>query len=379
MNGMTIEKIVTSLVMVILVSSVHAQETTDRLFNDGQIKKRMIKAACWQLDHPQYETKVTDWTNGAFYSGLFAAYQTTKSKKLFRALYKMGESNGWEMGPSLHHADDHAIPQTYIDMYRLTGEEKMIEPYTLSAEKFMTTHYSETPGLENAIRKANGAIMFWCDALFMLPPALVKLGITLKEDKYLVLNDSLFKQTYDLLYDHEEHLYARDVGYLWEYPGVQPKKESNGKKVFWGRGNGWVMGGLAKVISELPKDYKKREFYVRTFKEMAKKIKEIQQPDGLWRASLLNPESYPGGEASGSGFYCYALAWAINNGILDRTEYLPTVQKAWVSLCELQHKNGMIGWVQPIGQDPKKNFSADSFANYGTGAFLLAGSEVIKL
>ncbi|TQO39582.1 rhamnogalacturonyl hydrolase YesR [Arenibacter algicola] len=373
------KKIITGLCMIILAGSVYSQKMTSNLFNEGQIKKRMKKAAYWQLDHPQFETRATDWTNGAFYSGLFAAYQTTKSTRIYKALYKMGETNEWQMGPSLHHADDHAVPQTYIDMYRLTGEEKMIQPYTKSVDKFMSTHYSETEGLGKIIDRSNGTIMFWCDALFMLPPALVKLGITLEEDKYLALNDRLFKQTYNLLYDEEEHLYARDIGYKWDYPGVDAKKEANGKKIFWGRGNGWVMGGLAKILNELPKDYNNRDFYVQNFKEMAKKVKELQQPDGLWRASLLDPDSYPGGEASGSGFYCYALAWGINNGLLDRTEYLSTVQKAWISLCELQHKNGMIGWVQPIGQDPKKNFSADSFGNYGTGAFLLAGSEVIKL
>jgi hypothetical protein len=38
-----------------------------------------------------------------------------------------------------------------------------------------------------------------------------------------------------------------------------------------------------------------------------------------------------------------------------------------------------VGWVQPIGADPKKNFNAESWEVYGSGAFLLAGSEVIKL
>jgi hypothetical protein len=35
--------------------------------------------------------------------------------------------------------------------------------------------------------------------------------------------------------------------------------------------------------------------------------------------------------------------------------------------------------VQPIGADPRKNFSSESWEVYGTGAYLLAGSEVIKL
>jgi len=45
----------------------------------------------------------------------------------------------------------------------------------------------------------------------------------------------------------------------------------------------------------------------------------------------------------------------------------------------LVNEAGRVGWVQPIGEDPKKNFNADSWQSYGTGAFLLAGSEVVKL
>jgi rhamnogalacturonyl hydrolase YesR len=181
------------------------------------------------------------------------------------------------------------------------------------------------------------------------------------------------------LYDQEFDLYARDINYKWNQPGITPNKEANGEKIFWSRGNGWVMGGLVRVLKELPKDWPSRDFYIQNYKEMAAKIATLQRADGLWRASLLDPASYPGGEASGSGFYCYALAWGINSGILDKTTYLPVVEKAWVGLNSLIQPDGHVGWCQPIGADPKKNFNAESWEVYGTGAFLLAGSEVIKL
>ena len=192
---------------------------------------------------------------------------------------------------------------------------------------------------------------WWCDALFMAPPAFVKLGAALKDQSYFTLTDSLYKETYNLLYCREDHLFYRDNSYF-------AKREKNGHKIFWSRGNGWVMGGLALVLSELPKNYKKRPFYEQLFKEMAKKIASIQQNDGLWRASLLDPDSYPGGEASGSGFYTYSLAWGINNGLLNKSEYLPVVKKGWLGLCSLVQSDGRVGWVQQIGADPQLNFSA---------------------
>ena len=173
-------------------------------------------------------------------------------------------------------------------------------------------------------------------------------------------------------------MFARDINYLWKGKETD-LKEQNGKKIFWSRGNGWVMGGLVRLLAELPEDYPERPFYEEVLQKMAKKIVSIQQEDGFWRASLLDPTSYPGGEASGTGFYCYALAWGINSGLLDKATYLPAVNKAWVALYGTVQKSGKVGWVQPIGHDPRKNFGPDSWEVYGTGAFLLAGSEMVKL
>ena len=354
----------------LLAGTITAQQAeNEKYFEESYIKKTMRTALDWQLSHPKHS--LWDWTNGAFYAGVFAAYETLESENIYKAIYAMGESNKWKPGPRLHHADDHAICQTYIDMYRVSNEKKMIQPFIETLDEFMATPY-ET----DDIRKVT---WWWCDALFMAPPALVKLGITLGDNKYLELNDKLFQECYDLLYDKEEHLYARDIRYKWDEPGIEVIKEANGKKIFWSRGNGWVMGGLVRVLEELPENWPTRDFYLQNYKEMAEKIVSLQQEDGLWRASLLDPNSYPGGEASGSGFYTYALALGINNGILDKEKYLPVVEKAWVGLNGLIQPDGRVGWVQPIGADPRKNFSSESWEVYGTGAFLLAGSEVIKL
>ena len=304
-------------------------KTANENFKPAEIKKLMTNAAYWQLEHPQHE--LYDWTNATLYAGISAAYHTT---------------------------------QTYIDLYRITKDKKMIEPFIKVMDEFKKTPY---------VASTNKPIVWWwCDALFMAPPAFVKLGITLNNPTYLTLSDSLFMETYNLLYCKEDHLFYRDKSYF-------SKKEKNGQKIYWSRGNGWVMGSLVLILSELPKNYKQRPFYETLFKEMAKKIASLQQKDGLWRASLLDPESYPGGEASGSGFYTYALAWGINNGLLKKAEYLPVVKKAWSGMCTLIQPDGRVGWVQQIGSDPQANFSASVTEVYGTGAFLLAGSEVIKL
>lgn len=337
------------------------------IFSSRYIKETMLKVTQWQLNNPLHAP--TDWTNGAFYAGVMEAYKTTQSPIIHDSLIALGQRTGWQPGRRYDHADDIVISQTYIDLYRIKNDPQMIKATIDTVQKLRTV-----PGPESK----KGLMWWWCDALFMAPPTLVKLGVTLKDPSYFTLNDSLFKQTYDLLYNKQQHLFARDASYLLDGAGVG-KKEANGQPVFWSRGNGWVMGGLVRILQELPANYPARNFYVQLYQEMAQKILSLQQPDGLWRSSLLDPASYPGGEGSGTGFYCYALAWGINNGLLDRAKYEAAVRKAWQGLNTLLTPEGKVGWVQPIGADPRRNFSGESFEVYGAGAFLLAASEILKL
>ena len=360
-----------TILLALSFHSLRAQETAPAdkaVFKPKYIKKQLLLVTKWQLAHPKH--KITDWTNGAFYSGVFAAYQATRSQLILDSLLAMGERTRWQPDKRYDHADDIAICQTYLNLYRLKKDRRMIEPTLTVLEKLRTE-----PGPEVA---KNGITWWWCDALFMGPPVLVKVGLIENQPKYLAFSDTLYQQTYKRLFNHQEHLFSRDASYLWNAAG-EGKKESNGQRIFWSRGNGWVMGGLVQILQELPTNYPTRAFYVGVFKEMSARLVQLQQPDGLWRSSLLDPAAYPGGETSGSGFDTYALAWGINNGVLDKATYLPAVQKAWVALTKVVSPEGRVGWVQPIGADPRRDFSADSWEVYGTGAFLLAGSEVIKL
>jgi rhamnogalacturonyl hydrolase YesR len=205
----------------------------------------------------------------------------------------------------------------------------------------------------------------------MGPPAWIRLYKATDDRRYLEFMDKEWWATSDFLYDKEEHLYFRDSTYF-------EKREANGKKIFWSRGNGWVMAGLARVLEILPRDFPNRSRYEQQFKEMAAKIASLQQEDGLWRSSLLDPASYPLKETSGSGFYTFALAWGINHGLLDRDKYAPVVRKGWTGLVGCVKPDGKLEHVQPVGADPKK-FEPTSNDVFGAGAFLLAGTEVYRL
>ena len=358
------------VLLVLLVGALSVAGQQHKIFERTFIEQRMLSVAKWQLANPNHE--LYDWTNGAFYAGVFAAYETTKSKDLWDAMVKMGEQNKWGPGKRFDHADDIVINQTYLDMYRITKDGKMLQP-TIEVANKIRSDWAKGREVER-----NGITWWWCDALFMAPPTLAKLAAITGDKSYLDLNDKFFQQTYDRLYDENERLYARDASYLINDKG-EGKREANGQKIFWSRGNGWVAGGLARLLTELPKDHPRRNFYLRQFREMMERVAGLQQADGLWRSSLLDPAAYPGGESSGTGFYVYAMSWGVSNKILDRKKFLPVIKRAWTGLNTLVHLDGKVGWTQPIGADPRRNFNSESWEVYGAGAYLLAGSEVAKL
>jgi len=339
---------------------------------DDSVYQIMKKVADWQIDsiaHKGWRHPERDWTNGALYAGLLSFGSLTNDSTYDSFMRKVGDQFDWQIvkGKARYFADNYCVGQMYCGMYEIYHDPHMIADLRQLADTLIARPHSESLEWKNGIGLREWA---WCDALFMGPPSLAMLAHVTGEQKYLDLVDSLWWKTTAYLYDPQEHLYFRDGSFLH-------KKEKNGKKIFWSRGNGWVMGGLVRVLENMPDNYPHRNRWVKLYKDMAAKIASLQQPDGTWHASLLDPESYPTKETSGSGFYCYALAWGINHGLLKAKRYTPVVEKAWDALVACVHPDGMLGYVQRIGGAPDK-VSYDDTEVYAVGAFLLAGTEVSK-
>jgi unsaturated rhamnogalacturonyl hydrolase len=330
----------------------------------------MQRVADWQLANPSKHSP-TDWTQGAGDAGMMALAGISGDAKYRDAMLAMSETNQWKLGSRAYHADDQAVGQTYAELYLLYREPKMLARLRERFD-FTLSHPSDATNLDFSQPRGKASELWsWCDSLFMAPPAWVRLYAATADEKYLNFAVTNWWRTTDYLYDTNEHLFFRDSTYF-------NKREANGKKVFWSRGNGWVLAGLVRTLQFLPMNSPDRPRFEKLFTEMAGKILTCQQADGLWRASLLDPESYPLKETSGSGFYTYALAWGVNQGLLDRAQFEPAVRKAWTALVTSADADGKLTHVQPVGADPKK-FADDATEVYGTGAFLLAGSEVYRM
>ncbi len=137
-------------------------------------------------------------------------------------------------------------------------------------------------------------------------------------------------------------------------------------------------GGIVRTVQYLPNDDPARAKYIAQFKEMAARIASLQGADGLWKAGLLDDDSYDLPEMSGSAFFTYALAAGVNEGWLDKKTFKPVVEKAWAGMLHHVYADGRLGCIQQTGADPEP-FKASASYTYGVGAFLLAGAEIRKM
>jgi rhamnogalacturonyl hydrolase YesR len=333
----------------------------------------MQHVADWQLANPE-TNRPTGWIAAAGDVGIMALAGISGDAKYRDALLAKSETNEWKLSAyqgRMYHADDQCIGQTYAELYFLYRDPKMIAPLRERFD-FILSYPSDAPSLDFTLPHGKSQELWsWCDSLFMAPATWLRLYAATDDERYLNFALTNFWRTTDFLYDKDEHLFFRDSTYF-------TKREANGEKVFWARGNGWVFAGLVRILQYLPTNHPNRPRFEQLFKDMAEKILACQQADGLWRASLLDPESYPAKETSGSGFFTYGLAWGVNQGLLDRARFEPAIQKAWMALVGCVEADGKLTHVQPVGADPKK-FNEDSTAPYGVGAFELAGSEIYRM
>ena len=276
--------------------------------------------------------------------------------------YNFGMLGAWSPRNMLD-ADNVAIGEVYQELYAHSGEPGEIAPLRARLD-YSLPHLQLEPAPDKLV-------WWWCDALFMAPPVFARMAAQTHDHSYLQAMDVQWWRTYDRLWSKEHGLFFRDERF-------RTRKTKTGKPILWGRGNGWVVAGLARLLDTMPDNYPTRQRYVGVFQTMMASIARLQREDGLWTTNLLDPTDPPGPESSGSAFYTYAMAWGINHGLLDRKVYLPRLTRAWAGLVALIQPDGLLGYAQRAGDQPAPSRPEDH-ALYGTGGLLLAGIEVMNL
>lgn len=349
-------------------------QTSSSSLSAERIAYSMQQVADWQIEHfrDTYSGRdkphhIRDWTNAALYVGMFKWAQMAGDPRYQQWLKRIAEQGKWSLHWRPYNADDHAIGQLYLSLYRNYRDPAMLTKTKASLEHIMANPSTQPITLDNYKHMERWT---WCDALFMSPPVWAQLSAITGDDKYKNWMFKEFKATTDHLYDEQAALYYRDNSYIG--------KKVDGEKVFWARGNGWVYAGLTLIMDELDPASEQYAYYKDLYLKMSVKLKQIQTKQGHWAMSLLNAKNYPTPETSGTSFFTYGMAWGVNHGLLKKSEYIGHIDRAWKALNQHITDDGMLGYVQPIGAAPGDAWP-DKTEVYGAGAFLAAGSEVYKL
>lgn len=305
------------------------------------------------------------WERAAYYLGNMAAYDVLKKPEYLQRAIDWAEENHWNFynneNFSTTNADNISCGETYMDLmlkYQIPGDWSPIRKT-----------------MEFTIADPANDYWWWVDTMYMALNFYNRVGLYLEHPELLEKVWKLFRNSRveRRCYDEKEHLWFRDEDFLPEKAQTQ-----TGKKVFWSRGNGWVLAGLARTLQTLPQDANHYTEYRDVFVDMADALCKCQCEDGFWRTSLLEPEEFPMPETSGTALNVLGLLIGVRLGLLG-DEALRCAQKGFEALNrEAVEPSGRIGWVQIVALKPgpvKKECTND----YAVGTYLLICRELVEL
>ncbi len=332
-----------------------------------EILALMHKSNDWQKAHPVKPPDDRNWERATWYTGVMSAWKETRDTRFLNQALEWGRHHKWQVGTEQAGGNILFCVQTWVELFFAKGDRKMIEP----AIQWLDTKAPNSPaGAKRWYLEAWGLDQVYADSLYG-SPALAMLAKATQNPKYLQFLQGFFDDVTGALLDPESGLYYRDPRFIG-------RKTANGKKILWSRGNGWVFAGIARILEYLPPKHPSRPGYERIFRGMAAALVERQGADGLWRMNLDDTAAAPEPETTGSGFFCYGLAWGINHGILDRAAYLSSVLRAWEGLARNVAPDGRVLRGQQVDFEPNA-VRQDRTPEFATGTFLLAASQVYAL
>ncbi len=330
------------------------------------------------------------WTRGVYYEGLMALYEIDADERYIDYTDRWACFHQWtpRNGVKTNDADDQCCGQTYVDRYLQSGGKEKIVHVITNLNNQMSTPNTKA-SVKQALREANAngelyGWWTWIDAIQMAMPLYMQVYKVTGDRRYADHAMKMYRWTRDTLagglFNEREGLWWRDKDF------VAPYQTPDGKNCYWSRGNGWVYAALVRCMNQLsPKDQYYKELK-KDFLLMSSALKACQRPeDGLWNPSLVSYADFGGKEATGTSLFLYGMAWGIRKGILKEKKYKSVCDRAWEGLVrDCVHPNGFLGWVQGTGKAPSDGqplsyTKVPDFEDYGTGCFLLGGTEYYKL
>lgn len=193
----------------------------------------------------------------------------------------------------------------YTELARRTGDPR----YIALVRKMGDLGFEPSGQMKEAMPYHNN----FSDSVFMGTAIVAQAGALTGERRYFDMADRhlRFMQQLDLrpdgLYRHE--------------PGTN---------MAWGRGNAFVMLGLALVLTELPAKSPGYEHALQGYRALVAKLLPLQDADGLWRNVVDVPGTYA--EFTATAIIGFALQRGLAKGWIKGSDYRRAVDQAWLAV-----------------------------------------------
>jgi rhamnogalacturonyl hydrolase YesR len=215
------------------------------------------------------------------------------------------------------HVDHTIFGIVPLELYMQTQDKRYLDMGKMLADR--QWEFPDANGL-------SGETRFWIDDMYMIT--------ILQVQAYRATGDKVYLDRAALEMEAYLDKLQRPNGLFYHEPAVP---------FFWGRGNGWVAGGMTELLSELPKDHPKYERIMQGYLSMMSSLLKYQGDDGMWHQLIDRPESFK--ESSGTAMFTFAMIRGVKHGWLKDKTYLKAARKGWLALTERVDDEGNLSGV----------------------------------
>ncbi len=291
--------------------------------------------------------------------------------KFFQKRYKGEDKWSYPYGQlfTMEDLDDFgAMGASVIEVYNLDKKDVYKKYIDKAADHIMNIQHRFSDG--SFIRSFPRLWTLWADDLYMSISILSRMGKLSGDTLYFDLASTQ-------VINYNKHLFDAEKGLM--YHNWYSDTDKHGV-AFWGRANGWALLAQMDLLERVPESYSYRDTLLTLFKRHINGAIKYQDKDGLWHQLLDKNDSYE--ETSCSAMFTYAIARAVNIGILDRS-YAAYAEKGWSGLSSKIQPDGKIEGVctgTVVSDNLKDYYDRPAPLNdvHGIGVVILAGSEILN-
>ena len=286
-------------------------------------------------------------------------------------------------GYRVDQSDTCAPALTAYAVFLLTGEQKYktivdrVVRYMKTTDRvleYMPNHLGNSP--EGWLYPKS----VWVDSVMMYGVFTSWYGSTAKDVEmydFARRQPTLFAK---YLQDPQDKLFYHS--YWAKYGTTYPKQ-----KVYWGRGNGWVIAGLPLVLENLPIGSKEREEAIDVLKQTSDALLPYQRDDGFYE-TVFNKVGKTYRESSATALIASGWLQGVTDGYLDEKFKLPAIKAFEAVINCLEYKDGLLSMPlisAPTIPTPLIPYLAYKYTpqhsdwQYGLAALFFAGINYKKL